>query len=189
MKDFYHVDPEYGTDNDLKDFINEAHRLNLRVMLDMVYLHCGPTAVFIKDNPDFIKHDEEGKAINAAWSFPALNYENPELREYLWQNMEYWVKEFDVDGFRLDVSDRIPLDFWETARERLEKIRPDIGMLAEGQRRVEDQIKAFDVNYSFAWFHAVRKVYNNEKPVTFLRHTWDSLNAAFPTRYKIYQVY
>jgi len=180
MKDYYHVDPEYGTDNDLKDFINEAHRLDMRVMLDMVYLHCGPTAIFIKDHPDFIKHDKDGKAVNAAWSFPALNYANPELREYLWQNLEYWVKEFNVDGFRLDVADGIPLDFWETARDRLEKIRPDIGMLAEGQNRVEDQVKAFDVNYSFTWFGKVRKIYDKGQSVSSLRNTWDSLNAAFP---------
>jgi cyclomaltodextrinase / maltogenic alpha-amylase / neopullulanase len=180
MKDYYHVDPEYGTDNDLKDFINEAHRLDLRVMLDMVYYHCGPTAVFIKDNPNFIKHDKDGKVVNAAWSFPALNYDNPKLREYLWKNMEYWVNDFDVDGFRCDVADRIPLDFWETARERLEKIRPDIGILAEGQNRVENQNKAFDVSYSYTWYHEIRKIYENGQSVSSLRNAWDSLEAAFP---------
>ena len=55
MKDFYHVDPEYGTDDDLKEFVSEAHKIGIRVMLDMVYLHCGPKAVFLKDDPDFIK--------------------------------------------------------------------------------------------------------------------------------------
>lgn len=50
---------------------------------------------------------------------------------YLWRKMEHWVRDFDVDGFRCDVSDGIPLDFWETARDRLEKIKPDVGMLAE----------------------------------------------------------
>ncbi len=152
MKDYYHVDPEYGTDDDLKAFVAEAHTLGMRVLLDMVYLHCGPTAVFLREHPDFVKRDAEGKVVTAAWSFPALNLANPELREYLWKNMEYWVTDFDVDGFRCDVSDGIPLDFWETARERLEKIRPDICMLAEGTRR-EDQLKAFDLDYGwrFPW--------------------------------------
>ena len=49
MKDYYHVDPEYGTDDDLKAFINEAHKLRMRVLLDMVYLHCGPSAVFLAE--------------------------------------------------------------------------------------------------------------------------------------------
>ncbi len=125
MKDYYHVDPEYGTDDDLKAFIAEAHKLGMRVLLDMVYLHCGPNAVFLAEHPDFVKRDAEGKVAVAGWGFPALNLANPELREYLWRNMEYWVREFGADGFRCDVSDGIPLDFWETARERLDKIRPD----------------------------------------------------------------
>jgi glycosidase len=137
------------------------------------YLHCGPKAVFLEDHPDFIKRDKDGKALNAAWAFPALNYANPQLREYLWKNMEWWTGDFAVDGFRCDVADGIPLDFWETARARLEKIRPDVGMLAEGTRKA-DQLKAFDLDYSWGsafkeWDNAamVRKLWEtmrNERP-------------------------
>lgn len=152
MKDYYHVDPEYGTDDDLKAFVGESHRLGMRVMLDMVYLHCGPTAVFLEEHPNFVQRDEKGDIVCASWNFPKINHANPELREYLWKNMEYWVEEFDVDGFRCDVSDSIPLEFWETARERLERLRPDVGMLAEGTRAA-DQLKAFDLDYGwgFEW--------------------------------------
>ncbi len=155
MKDYYHVDPEYGTDGDLKAFIAEAHRLGMRVLLDMVYLHCGPKAVFLEEHPDFVQRDAEGKIVYAQWNFPKLNLANPELREYLWKNMEYWVRDFGADGFRCDVADGLPLDFWETARERLEAIRPDIGMLAEGTRAA-DQLKAFDIDYGwgFKWDNA-----------------------------------
>lgn len=155
MKDYYHVDPEYGTDEDLRAFIAEAHQLGMRVLLDMVYLHCGPNAVFLKEHPDFVKRDAEGKIVTASWGFPAINFASAGLREYLWKNMEYWVTEFGADGFRCDVADGVPLDFWEMARERLEKIRPDICMLAEGRRR-EDQLKAFDLDYGwgFQWDNA-----------------------------------
>jgi cyclomaltodextrinase / maltogenic alpha-amylase / neopullulanase len=157
MKDYYHVDPEYGTDDDLKAFVAESHRLGMRVMLDMVYLHCGPNAVFLKEHPNFVQRDEQGNIVCAKWNFPKINHANPELREYLWQNMEYWVREFDVDGFRCDVSNSVPLGFWETARERLEKIRPDVGMLAEGTRAA-DQLKAFDLDYGwgFDWDNAAK---------------------------------
>ena len=92
-----------------------------------------------------------------AQTMSLLALPNPELREYLWRNMEYWVKEFGADGFRCDVSDGVPLDFWETARDRLEKIRPDVCMLAEGRRR-EDQLKAFDLDYGwgFQWDNAAK---------------------------------
>lgn len=170
IKDYYHVDPEYGTDDDLRAFIAEAHRLGMRVLLDMVYLHCGPNAVFLDEHPDFVKRDKEGKVITTAWGFPVVNHANPELREYLWRNMEYWVREFGADGFRCDVSDGIPLDFWETARRRLEEIRPDVCMLAEGTRR-EDQLKAFDLDYGwgFTWDNAAG-----------VRKQWEKMQAERP---------
>ena len=170
MKDFYHVDPEYGTDQDLKDFVAAAHALKLRVMLDMVYLHCGPKAVFLQQHPDFVQRDKDGKMVLKAWNFPGLNFANPELREYLWKNMEWWVRDFRVDGFRCDVADGIPLDFWETARERLEKLRPDVGMLAEGTRKA-DQVKAFDLDYGwgFKW-----------DDVAGIRKQWEKMHAERP---------
>lgn len=182
MMDYYHVDPEYGNDDDLKAFVNECHHLGLRIMLDMVYLHCGSRAVFLKENPDFIKRDAEGGAVKAGWNWPALNFDNNQLREYLWQNMEYWVNEFDVDGFRLDVAFGVPLDFWETARTRLEKIRPDIGMLSEAHEdsRLEDQLQAFDAGYSFEYFTALKSVMNGNYPVSHLRNKWNGFTNMCP---------
>lgn len=179
MKDFYHVDPEFGSDKDLKKFIKEAHRQGLKVMLDMVYLHVGSKAVFIKDNPDFITRGEDGKPILASWNWPKLNYENPKLRKYMLENMEYWVKNFDVDGFRCDVSDGVPLDFWEDSRRALEVIRPDIAMLAEGERPA-DQLKAFDANYSFTWMGSLTKVFEEDAAATTLRATWEKMASARP---------
>ena len=154
IKDYEAIDPEYGTDADLRAFVKEVHRLGMRVLMDMVYLHCGPTARIIKEHPDFIQRDADGKLKYAPWGFPAIEFANPGLREYFWKNMEYWVRDFGVDGFRCDVADMIPLAFWETARERLEKIKPDIGILAEGTRK-ENQLKAFDLNYG--WGQAYMK--------------------------------
>ncbi|OHE82743.1 MAG: hypothetical protein A2107_10155 [Verrucomicrobia bacterium GWF2_62_7] len=170
MKDFYHVDPEYGSDDDLKAFVRQAHELKMRVMLDMVYLHCGPKAVFLEKHPDFVMRDKDGKMLLKAWNFPGLNFANPELREYLWKNMEWWLRDFDVDGFRCDVADGVPLDFWETARERLEKTRPDVGMLAEGTRKA-DQLKAFDLDYGwgFKWEDAA-----------VIRKQWEKMRAERP---------
>ena len=173
MKDFYHVDPEYGTDQDLKDFVTAAHALKLRVMLDMVYLHCGPKAVFLQEYPDFIKRDKDGKPVNAEWAFPALNYANPELREYMWKNLEWWIRDFDVDGFRCDVADGVPLDFWEAGRERIEKIRPDVGMLAEGTKK-ENQLKAFDLCYGWG------KAYRDWSQALAIRKQWASARAERP---------
>jgi len=179
MKDFYHVDPEYGTDDDLKAFVADAHALGLKVMLDMVYLHCGPTAVFIESHPDFVKRNAQGVIENAGWSFPGLNFDSLELREYLWKNMEYWVVDFDVDGFRLDVADGIPLDFWKEARRRLDAIRPGLILLAEGTRNL-DQLETMDLNYGFAFFGALDSVLTKNAPASELRKNWENVVANNP---------
>ncbi|MCK9414715.1 MAG: alpha-amylase family glycosyl hydrolase [Prolixibacteraceae bacterium] len=172
-KDYYHVDTEYGSDSDLKEFIAESHRLGLRVMLDLAYIWCGPKAVFLKDHPDFIVRDKDGNpARGNSYSFCAINFSNPELREFFWQNMEYWVKEFNVDGYRCDSSDGAPIDFWETARERLELLRPDIAMLAEGYQK-ENQIKAFDISYPKSWTDAIFRVILKKDTVAILRKSWE----------------
>lgn len=178
IKDYYHVDTEYGSDDDLKEFITGAHHLGMRVMLDMVYLHCGPNAVFLKEYPNFIKRNQNGDPLNADWSFPGLNFDDPELREYLWKNMEYWVTEFYVDGFRCDAVDHTPLDFWETANERLGKIRVDIALLAEGGRR-ENQLKAFNIGYGYPW-QTFNAVLTRQKPASTIRESWESFLSERP---------
>lgn len=175
IKDYFSIDPEYGTEAELKSFVATAHRLGQRVILDVVYLHCGPTAVFLKAHPDFVKRDGEGKIINGEWKFPALNYDNPELREYLCKNLEFLVNTLNVDGFRCDASDHIPLDFWETARHRLEKIRPDLVMLAEGSRR-EDQLDAFNLDYGWTFVGKDR----NLNDAATVRTTWEKMRGERP---------
>ncbi len=178
IKDYNRIDPEYGTEADLREFIATAHKLGMRVLLDLVYFHCGPTAVLM-DKPGWIQRDAAGQAVTGGWNFPRLNFKCAALREYLWANMEHWVKDFDADGFRCDVSDAVPLDFWEEARTRLEKIRPDLVILAEGQRK-EDQLKAFDLNYSFTWLSAVQSVFTKGQPASSLRALWQKLHDERP---------
>jgi glycosidase len=143
------------------------------VLLDMVYLHCGPKPVFLAEHPDFFKRDKDGKAVNAAWAFPGLDFKNPELREYLWKNMEWWIRDFDADGFRCDVADGIPLDFWETGRARIEAVKPDVGMLAEGTRK-EDQLKAFDLDYGWG------KAYRTWDNAAEIRSLWEKMVSERP---------
>ena len=161
ISDYYNVDPEYGTNEDLKVFISAAHKLGLKVILDLVYFHCGPKAVFLEEHKDFVKCDENGEIIYGEWHFPTLNFENPALREYLWQNMEYFVRDFDVDGFRCDVAYLCPTDFWEEGRKRIEKIKSKVFMLNEGEN--EDALGlAFDANYHYNWMEYSKQVFGGE---------------------------
>ena len=159
LKDYYHVDPEYGTDQDLKDFVAAAHKLGMKALLDLVYYHCGPKAVFLDEHPEYVKLNDDGSIKFGRWHFPELNFDNPELREYLWQNMEYFIRDFDFDGFRCDVSGMIPLDFWVEGRRRIESIKPGgIFMLAETSGNREEQLEAFDLSYGFTNGHKTVEV-------------------------------
>jgi glycosidase len=178
IKDYYKVDPEYGTDADLREFVATAHKLGLKVLLDLVYFHCGPTSVVL-EHPDWVKHDLDGKVSTGQWHFPVLNFESQGLREHLWGNMIHWVKNFDMDGFRCDVAGSVPLDFWEEARTRLDAIRPDLVILAEGEQPA-DQVKAFDIDYGFSWYRTTRDVFAKGQPADSLRKNWEDRKAKWP---------
>lgn len=148
IRDYFAVDEEYGTTEDLQDFVAEAHRLELKVILDLVYLHCGPDAVFLKEHPEYIVRNEDGEPwIGEEWPFCMINYSDQGLREYLWSNMVYLVEVFDIDGFRCDVGDRVPLDFWKEGVRRVREIKPDIFMINEG--RMPEYLSVFDANYFY----------------------------------------
>jgi len=178
IKDYNRIDPEYGSERDLRQFVAAAHKLGLRVLMDLVYMHSGPTCVLMK-RPGFFQQDGSGKVVLGAYNFPMINWNSRQVREYFWANMEHWVKQFDVDGFRCDVSDKVPLEFWEEARTRLNAIRPDLVMLAEGNRQ-SDQLAAFDVNYSYPWYHALTRVCARGEPVASLRALWEKTRAGRP---------
>jgi len=186
ISDYFHVDEEYGADDDLRDFIKQAHSLDIRVLLDIVFTHCGPRAVFIKDHPEFFTYDEKGEIILSDWNFPALNFKSESLRTYLKTNMLYYVCDFNVDGFRCDVADSIPLDFWMEAREELEKVKPDIVIAAEGQRR-SNTVEAFDANYDWeivlnCAFSLLKnpKAYTDKGGAAAIRNQYEKYMAEFP---------
>ena len=163
ISDYFGVDPEYGTKEDLHDFVNSVHKLGMKILFDLVYYHCGPNAAFIKEHPDFIRRGKDGNALVGEWKFPQLNYENPNLREYLYSNMEYFMNEFHVDGFRCDVGDLCPPDFWYEGFKRSRKINPDAVFLNEGMPMKHS---GFDIYYGFFWAAKLKQVIRAEIPVS-----------------------
>lgn len=180
IKDFRKIDPEFGTEKDLREFVAKAHELNLKILLDVVLYHTGPTCVLMKD-PSFYKRDENGNIRQNLWNFLVLDYSNPELRSYMTETLAYWIKKFDIDGYRCDVSFGVPLDFWEESRLVLEKIKPDIAMLAESSHNPIEQYKAFDASYSFPWYDTMVRVMTQSAPASDLKAIWKKLQT--PTDY------
>src|ERR1043166_7342492 len=135
VRDYYAINPDYGTPADLKKLISEAHRRGMKVIIDIVANHTAWDSVLMK-HPDWYKHDAKGNITYPYdwFDIAALNYNSVELRRYMTDMLKYWIRDFDLDGFRCDVAGEVPTDFWENARAELDKIKPDIFMLAEAHK-------------------------------------------------------
>lgn len=157
MKNYFKIDSEYGSLDDLQNLVKEAHKLGMKVLLDLVYLHMGPSADILKTHPEFAIQDEEGNILQNRYNFPGLNFECKGLCEYLWSNMVYWMIEGDVDGFRCDVPDDIPNDFWIEGRRRIQTIKPDAILINEGQN-VKRLVDSFDGCYAIRWGSNLHKM-------------------------------
>ena len=181
IRDYFAINPEFGSTNDFKRLMTETHKRGMKVILDVVANHTAWDSVMMKQ-PEFYKQDANGKIIPpvAEWTDVAgLNYANPKLREYMIAMLKYWVTEFDVDGFRCDVAYMVPTDFWEQARAELDKVKPDLMMLAEASKP-ELLVKAFDVDYSWPLHATLNKVFLEGTPASDLRRSYEDSLRAFP---------
>src|SRR5689334_14106986 len=172
VRDYYAINPNYGTSDDLKKLVREAHARGLKVIIDIVANHTSWDNVLMK-HPEFYKHDAQGNITypHDWYDIAALNYGNEQLRRYMTDMLKYWLREFDLDGFRCDVAGEVPTDFWENARRELEQIKPDIVMLAEAHK-AELEVKAFDIDYSWPLHTALTNVVQGRGRASDLHDEW-----------------
>lgn len=181
IKDYYAIDPDYGTVDDLKHLVLEAHNRGMKVIMDLVANHTAWDSVMMA-HPEFYKQDKNGKIIPpvAEWTDVAgLNYSNQQLRQYMIAMLKYWVQTCDVDGFRCDVASMVPTDFWEQARAELEKVKPDIILLAEASKP-DLLVKAFDIDYSWPLLGTLNDVMQRGAPASNIRKSWEESCREFP---------
>lgn len=183
VRDYYAINPDYGTEADLKRLVAEAHRRGLKVIIDIVANHTAWDSVMM-EHPEFYKQDASGKIIPPVpeWTDVAgLNYENPKLREYMIAMLQHWIDPatFDLDGFRCDVASMVPTTFWEEARVALTKVRPDIIMLAEASKP-DLLVKAFDIDYAWPLHGTLNNVLLNGAPASEFKRSWDESLQQFP---------
>lgn len=181
VKDYYAINPDYGTAEDFKKLVREAHQRGLKVIIDIVANHTGWDSVMMK-NPEFYVQNAAGQIISPYpdWTDVAdLNYDNPKLRDYMTSMLKYWLQEFDLDGFRCDVAGFVPTSFWDQARVELEKVKPNLIMLAEWDQP-DLLVKAFDIDYAWPFHKALDGVLTGKEPATLLRKVWETERNTFP---------
>ena len=150
VQNYKGVNPEMGTPEDFHHLVDAIHAQGMKVILDWVANHTAWDHDWAKTHPGFYVHDDRGNFVPPVpdWhDVIRLDYRNPELRAEMIAAMQYWVTDYDIDGFRCDVADMVPTDFWNEARAELDRIKP-VFMLAEATKP-ELQEHAFDMTYGW----------------------------------------
>ena len=175
MNDYFSIDNEYGTMDDLRVLVKKAHEADMHVLLDLVYAHIGNSADIIKRHPEFVMQNQDGSFVCTKWNFPKLDFNSEGLREYLYCNMVYYISVIDVDGFRCDVGDYMPIDFWNEAKKRITRVKPDAVLVNEG-RKYYCMETAFDACYCADWHECVRKVFCGTDSASTIKELYENLD-------------
>lgn len=153
VKDYFGINPEFGNEEDFQQLVAAIHQLGMKVIIDWVPNHSAWDNPLVQTHPEWYARDYKGDFRPCPWwdwdDIIEFDYEQGPLRDYMIDALCYWVKTFDIDGFRCDVAGYVPNDFWEQARQALEQIKP-VFMLAEWENRDLHE-KAFNMTYAWSW--------------------------------------
>lgn len=150
VRDYLSFSEEFGTLDEFKATVREAHDLGMYVIIDWVPNHTSPDHPWVQQHPDWYTRDENGDLVPPIplWADVVdLNFDSMEMRRAMIEAMAYWVREADIDGFRVDTAEWQPLDFWVEARNVLREIKP-IFMLAEGAK---PELLEYAFDAAYAW--------------------------------------
>lgn len=182
-KDYLAVNPEFGTDEDLRDLVKAAHAQGLRVILDWVPNHVSPDNPLTKTNPEFFWRDEQGRLTpphGTDWTdVVQFDFNAPGLLDYQANVLLHWVKNFGIDGFRCDVAWGLPTPFWNEVVRRVRAAKPDVFFLAEAELP-QQQVEAFNLSYGFDLHHAMNQIAQGRKSASAIDEAYAKIRAHFP---------
>ena len=188
ISDYKAIAPEFGTIDDFKHLTQVCHEHGMGMILDWVANHTAWDHPWVKEHPDWYTRDEKADTIICPqpwnWEDVAdLNYDNKDMRAAMIDAMKFWIVEVGIDGFRCDVADGVPADFWKDAIDQLRAAAGDrkIVMLAEGKRSDNFTVGGFDMNYGWDYkdslVHVFRDGLSAENLIKADKAEYDSLPA------------
>ncbi|MCA1059524.1 alpha-amylase [Rossellomorea aquimaris] len=153
ITDFYKTEEHFGSMKTFKKLVEEAHKRDMKVMLDFVVNHVGPEHPWVNDpeKADWF-HEKQPmnfnneESLQNAWLYdlPDLNTENPEVKNYLFDAAKWWIKETDIDGYRLDTVRHVPQAFWDEFSDEVKSVKDDFYLLGEVFDRDPQKIAAYN---------------------------------------------
>lgn len=171
VRDYRAVNPDYGTDEDFRALVRAVHGRGMKLIIDWVPNHTAWDHVWVTRHPDFYTRDEAGRLSVPRnnegeltdWTDVAeLDYDNPRLRREMIADMRYWLQEFDVDGFRVDMAGMVPDLFWHEAVPELRAAGAEILLAEWGDLRMHQM--GFDLTYGWPTYHGLKDVWKGKKP-------------------------
>ncbi len=189
VKDYTAINPEFGTMEEFRALVKDIHSRGMYVIIDWVANHTAWDHPWTITNPDFYTRDENGNFVPPVedWSDVIdLNYDNPAVWDAMIAEMRFWIEDVGIDGFRCDVAEMVPTEFWNRARKELEQIKP-IYMLAEAEGP-ELHLYAFESAYGWRFHHIMNRIASGEVDVSEIdRYFFEDFAGEFPEgSYKMY---
>jgi len=198
-EDYLSVDPSFGTLEDLRELTAKCHEKSMHVILDGVFNHCGYTFAPFQD----VLQKGENSAYRD-WFFidsfpvqtdppnyecvgyykwmPKMRMKNREVRDFFLHVGTYWVKEADIDGWRLDVADEVDFTFWQEYRRAVKAIKPDALLLGETWKDGQDMLRGdqLDSVMNYLFRNAVISYFKDESSTQQFDNSIQRLMTMYP---------
>jgi glycosidase len=154
IEDFYQTEEHFGNIDTFKELVNEAHKRDMKIILDFVANHVAPSHPWLSDqSKETWFHENKGisnwenqEDLENGWIYglPDLAQENADVEDYLLDAAEWWIKETDIDGYRLDTVKHVPVAFWEKFSNRVKDTKEDFYLLGEVWANDPNYIAQYD---------------------------------------------
>jgi len=174
VKDYFGINSEFGTEKDFRNLVDAIHQKGMHVIIDWVANHTSWDNEIVIKNPEWYRKSRKDTFQSTRWrdydDIIELDYSHLELRKYMTEALKFWIKEYDIDGYRCDIASFVPIDFWENARAELEGIKP-VFMLAEAEDK-DLHRKAFDATYNWTLWNILHQIAINNTSVKTLSEAY-----------------
>lgn len=183
--DYTAINPEFGTLEDFKRLVKEAHAQGFKVIIDWVANHTGWDHRWTKEHPDWFEKDSatgDFKKASGMDDIIELDFKNAALRRAMIDAMKFWVTETDIDGYRCDLAFWVELDFWKEAKAELDKTKALYFLGELDPLDNPDYMEVFDAAYTWTWMHKTKDFYQNSLPLSSLDSVLHRYDAAPGTK-------
>ena len=160
--DYISINPEFGTLDDFRILVKDAHELGFKVIIDWVANHTGWDHKWTTEHPDYYKKDpatEDFQIASGMDDIIELNFHNQELVKAMIGAMKFWIEECDIDGFRCDLAFWVELEFWKEARKELDAVKPLFWLGELDPIEHPEYMGTFDAAYTWTWMHKTEDFY------------------------------